>query len=156
MLFLLCSFLLWYVTSCCCLFGMPAQGCSVHLPSVLGSSMLPSPMPPAEVWCWVNLNVWPPRVCSAQHTMPQCLLLRSYSIPSWDTNTCSLHERHQTQKHVVSLFLSSSFWGGSIGGTHGGESGHLALWFSVVGSSTVAAPFLKESGEDVRKRWGCA
>lgn len=73
MLFLLCSFLLWYVSSCSCLFGMPAKGYSVYPPSLLGSSVLSSTIPPAEVWYWWDLNLGPPRVCSARHTMPQCL-----------------------------------------------------------------------------------
>lgn len=85
-------------------------------PSLRGSSVLPSPMPPAEVWLLFTLNLGPPGPAPPS---TQCLsafsLLHRCSPPSCSPNTCSLKETQATKEHVTSLFLLSSFWGGSKG-----------------------------------------
>lgn len=156
LLFLLCSFLMPLPVWIACQ-GLPCPVSSDPFlpPRLLGSSVLPFPMTPAEVWLWFTLNIGPPGPAPPS---TQCLsafsLLHSYPTHSWSPPTCFSKEARATKEHVTSLFLFSSFWGGSKG-IYVQGSRHLASCCSTARLSTIAAPFLQESRNDVRKRCVC-
>lgn len=108
-----------FPTVVCCLMLLPLWNACPRLlcPPSKSSRQLCASFPSASCWglvlsqpeCLASQGLFSP-AHNASVPSPTQLL-----YPSWGTSTCSLHKSHQPQKHVASLFLSSSFWGGSIG-----------------------------------------